>query len=77
MTDDVQQSNETLFDKKSVFIPPREVAELFGVSRRTIYRWMDKGVLPTEKFCGHRRIRRDEVAKLAGRKEDIHAKSVS
>lgn len=75
-TSGVEHSDETLFDKKSAFMSPREVAELLGVSRRTIYRWLRTRELPSVKVAGTRRISRDEVAKLTGREEDIHAKSV-
>lgn len=74
---DCANVDSQLFDKKSAFMSPLEVAELLGVSRRTVYRWLRDGEIPSVKVAGTRRISRQEVAKLTGRKEDIHAKSIS
>jgi excisionase family DNA binding protein len=43
-----------------------EVAELARVSRQTVWRWAEDGVLPTavELPSGHRRFRRSDVEKL-------------
>lgn len=38
------------------YVSPEELAEYFGVPRRTIYHWVDKGALPAKKVCGLLRI---------------------
>ena len=47
-------------------LSPREVAELAGVSRKTIYREVQRGAL-TAKHAGHQlRIDRDDLARWLG-----------
>ncbi|HSS09088.1 MAG TPA: helix-turn-helix domain-containing protein [Acidimicrobiales bacterium] len=43
-----------------------EVADLAGVSRTTVWRWAEDGILPTavELPSGHRRFRRSDVDAL-------------
>ena len=47
-------------------LSPREVAELANVSRRTIYREVQRGALPA-KHAGHQlRIDQDDLARWLG-----------
>lgn len=46
-----------------------EVAELLGVSRRTIYKWARSGVLPSVKIGGVLRFKPDAVTALIDGKE--------
>lgn len=39
----------------------KEFAELFGVSKRTVFRWIEKGEVNAVKICGTVRIPEDEV----------------
>ena len=52
-------------------LSPREVAELAGVSRKTIYREVQRGAL-TAKHAGHQlRIDRDDLARWLGSGEGM------
>lgn len=46
-----------------------EVAELFGVNRKTIIRWADKGGLPylRDQHDGRRKFRRSEIEPMLPR----------
>ena len=44
---------------------PEEVADLYGVSISTVYRWTSEGRLPAYKVGGVRRYKRDDVDALA------------
>jgi excisionase family DNA binding protein len=41
-----------------------EVAEYFNVNRSTIYRWIDNGVLKSEKYVKTIRISRESIEQL-------------
>jgi len=42
---------------------PKEVARFWSVSVKTIYRWIDTGILPAVKKGGTLRITREEAEK--------------
>lgn len=42
-------------------IGPEEVAALCGLSRKAVYRAIDRGELPASKLCSRLRIRPDDV----------------
>lgn len=42
---------------------PDEVAEFWRVSVKTVYRWIDLGIIPAEKKGGALRVRREEAEK--------------
>lgn len=44
---------------------PEDVADLYGVSISTVYRWTSEGRLPAYKVGGVRRYKRDDVDALA------------
>lgn len=45
---------------------PGEVAELFAVSTKTVFRWANEGKIPSFKTVGgHRRFPRREILDLA------------
>ncbi|MSP12815.1 MAG: DNA-binding protein [Chloroflexi bacterium] len=50
-------------DTEQEWLNVSEAAELLGVSRPTIYKLMDKGLLPYQKIKGiqGRRIKRDDL----------------
>lgn len=39
----------------------QEAADLLGVSRPTVVKWLDAGLLPSRRFGSHRRVRRADV----------------
>jgi len=41
-----------------------EVAEYFNVNRSTVYRWIDNGVLKSEKYVKTIRISRESIEQL-------------
>ena len=51
----------TLPDKQ--MLRPDEVAEFWRVSVKTVYRWIDLGIIPAEKKGGTLRVRREETEK--------------
>lgn len=48
-----------------------DVAELLGVSQRTVYHMIERGELPTVKF-GTTRVRATDLLKLIGNNEEYH-----
>jgi len=52
---------KTLPEKE--LLRPEEVAAFWSVSVKTIYRWIDLGIIPAEKKGGTVRVRRGEVEK--------------
>jgi excisionase family DNA binding protein len=55
---------------------PDEVAALLGVSRRTVFRWLKKGVIGALSGRGHQRISRQALlAKMAEKGRQIHVGS--
>jgi len=51
----------TLPDKK--LLRPDEVAKFWSVSTKTIYRWIDMGIIPAVKKGGTVRVPREEAEK--------------
>lgn len=49
---------------RSELMTTTEAAELLRTTQRTIYRWIDAGVLPAAKIGGRWRIRRRDVEAL-------------
>jgi len=43
---------------------PQQVAEILGVSRRSVYRWIKEGRLPALKFVSQVRIRDDDLERF-------------
>lgn len=44
---------------------PSDAARLIGVSRKTIYQWLESGrLIPVVIFNGHPRIPRDQVERI-------------
>lgn len=52
-----------------------DVAELLGVSQRTVYHMIERGELPTVKF-GTTRVRATDLLKLIGNNEEYHEQIV-
>lgn len=48
--------SKTMGQSDDEWITQREMADMVGVSDRTIRRWLDKGDLPSVNRCGTRRI---------------------
>ncbi len=61
----------------SHYIAPPEAAKLLGVSKATIHRWINKGVLPAKRFgLGRHMIDRADVERLA-QGQDVQAKGAA
>ena len=52
---------KTLPEKE--LLRPEEVADFWSVSVKTIYRWIDLGIIPAEKKGGTVRVRYSEAEK--------------
>lgn len=51
---------------EGTYLTPGQVARLFGVSPKTIYRWATEGRLPCAvTLGGHRRFRVEDIAAVA------------
>jgi excisionase family DNA binding protein len=53
------------------FLRPRLVAELLGVTERTVRRWIADGTLPSVKVGGARLIARDALEQQLGASLDL------
>ena len=49
---------------KKELLRPDEVAELWRVSKSTVYRWVDLGIIKTVRKGGVVRITREEAEKI-------------
>jgi len=49
---------------KKVLLRPDEVADFWSVSVKTVYRWIDSGILGSVKKAGTIRIPRKEAEKI-------------
>lgn len=47
--------------ERKPFFTPRSLAEYLAVSRTTVYEMLDRGVIPSYKFEGSRRIAAEDV----------------
>ena len=47
-------------------LSPQEVAELIGMSRRQVYRWIKREELPTRQIDGQHRITESMLAEKVG-----------
>jgi excisionase family DNA binding protein len=54
---------------KRSYLKAREVAELLGVSERTIRRWIADGTLPSSKIGGSRLVATADLERLLGEDE--------
>lgn len=52
-----------------VALSPRQVAEALGMSRRQVYRWIEKDELETSKIDGRHRIFERQLAEKIGEEE--------
>jgi excisionase family DNA binding protein len=50
------------------FLDAAQLAQLLGVSRRTAYRWIHDGEVPSARVGGVRRVRRSDLDALFDRK---------
>lgn len=57
------------------FLTAEEVAELFRVSKATIYRWAEQGVLPSSRMGRTVRFNEGEIRAVLARGVDSQARS--
>jgi excisionase family DNA binding protein len=50
----------------SEYLRAREVAELLGVSERTVRRWIAEGTLPSTRIGGARLLAKADLERLLG-----------
>ena len=53
------------------FLRPRQIAELLGVTERTIRRWIADGTLPSVKLGGARLVARTTLERRLGTPLDL------
>lgn len=63
MTNDDERDNREVMELTEMdeLLTTREAATLLKTTTRTIYRWIEAGVLPAAKFGGRWRIRRRDL----------------
>jgi len=64
---------DTINEKR--FITIREVCDLLGIKRSTVYQWTLAGKLPVHKVGRLNRYRVDEVLRVFEVKDDVFPKS--
>ncbi len=55
----------------AVFLRPRQIAELLGITERTVRRWIAEGTLPSVKLGGARLVARSTLAQRLGAPIDL------
>jgi excisionase family DNA binding protein len=55
---------ESLRQSRTVLLRVPQVARVFGVSERTVYRWIDSGLLRPIRVGGTTRFRLDDIERL-------------
>ncbi len=55
----------------AAFLRPRQIAELLGVTERTIRRWIADGILPSVKLGGARLVARATLEQRLGAPIDL------
>ncbi len=55
----------------AAFLRPRQIAELLGVTERTIRRWIAEGTLPSLKLGGARLVARTTLEQRLGTPIDL------
>ncbi len=58
----------------AVFLRPRQIAELLGVTERTVRRWIADGTLSSVKLGGARLVARATLAQRLGTPLDLPGK---
>lgn len=51
-------------------LAPAAVAKYLNLSRQSVYRLIERGLLPVYKFCRHLRIRRQDLDTLISRSRE-------
>ena len=54
---------------KYPYLRAREIAELLGVTERTVRRWIADSILPSTKIGGSRLVARGDLDRLLGEDE--------
>ncbi|NBR87810.1 MAG: DNA-binding protein [Verrucomicrobia bacterium] len=52
---------DTIDPSKRIFLSVEEVAQLFGLSKKTVYRLLDRGLLKSSNAVRHKMILRTSV----------------
>ena len=55
----------------AAFLRPRQIAEMLGVTERTVRRWIAEGTLPSVKLGGARLVARATLAQRLGTSLDL------
>ncbi len=55
----------------AAFLRPRQIAEMLGVTERTIRRWIADGTLPSRKLGGARLVSRSTLEQRLGARLDF------
>ncbi len=55
----------------AAFLRPRQIAELLGVTERTVRRWIADGILPSVKLGGARLVARVTLQQRLGARLDL------
>ena len=52
---------------RPAYLSPRQIAEGLSMSRRQVYRWINKGELDSVKIGGSRRVSEEQLARKVGK----------